>query len=177
MNSPRPFIHPVPIVVVGVLVNNEACKVNFTTIGDVAIAGLNPPLLMLSLHERHLSRQIIDERGILTVHVPEARWLEQVDFCGVHSGHEVDKTNVFPHRLQQGFVIIDEMPINLLCKVRSKVQVEKRVIYIVEVNEMILKSGVSLQNLESLRTILYGLNNRYYACGEEMGEGYFTAKK
>jgi flavin reductase (DIM6/NTAB) family NADH-FMN oxidoreductase RutF len=177
MNNTRPLIHPVPIVVVGVLDGIEGSRVNFTTIGDIAIAGLNPPLLMLSLHERHLSRQIIDDKKKLTVHIPEVKWLDQIDYCGVHSGHDMDKSSVFPFRVYRGFVVIDDFPINLLCRVRERIQVDKRVIFVVEVDEMLLRSDVTIENLGSLNTILYGLNNRYYSSGKEIGEGYYTAKK
>jgi len=177
MSNIRPFIHPVPIVVIGVNCGVTENKANFTTIGDIAIAGLQPPLLMLSLHERHLSREVIDKTGELTVHVPEIRFLEQVDYCGVVSGHETDKSHVFTHIWHGRLPIIEEMPINLLCKVRSRVQIEKRVIYVVEVTEQFFRLDVTPHDFSNLRTILYGLDNQYYNVGQAAGNGYFTAKK
>jgi len=177
MSNLRPFIHPVPIVVIGVNCGITENKANFTTVGDIAIAGLQPPLLMLSLHERHLSRETIDKTAELTVHVPEIRFLEKVDYCGVVSGHETDKSGVFSHIWHGNLPVIEEMPINLLCKVRSRVQIEKRVIYVIEVTEQIFRSDFTPRDFSELKTILYGLDNRYYQVGEPAENGYFTAKK
>lgn len=40
-----PYIYPIPNVLVGVNVNG---KPTFTTIGDVGLLGINPPLVFIS---------------------------------------------------------------------------------------------------------------------------------
>lgn len=58
-----PLLHTVPIVLVGVKRSDFKDKrANYTTIGDVAIAGLNPALLMISLHEIILQHSVLRER-------------------------------------------------------------------------------------------------------------------
>ncbi len=51
--GPVPLIYPVPIALVGVLVEG---KPNVTEVGDVGIMGIKPPYVFVSLGEKSHSR-------------------------------------------------------------------------------------------------------------------------
>ncbi len=172
MNRILPLLHPVPIVIIGVNCGSDQPKANFTTIGDIAIAGINPPLLMLSLHQNHLSREMIDKTGWLSVNLPEQKWLAEVDYCGMVSGRTADKARLFAYTWHRDLPVIESMPVALLCQVARRVEVEQRVIYVVQVLQQIIRQDVDLANLSGLQTILYGLDNRYYSIGSSIGQGY-----
>ncbi|HOO32464.1 MAG TPA: flavin reductase family protein [Thermotogota bacterium] len=173
-----PLLHPVPIVLVGTTVKE---RVNYTTIGDVSIAGLNPPLLMLSLHRDHFSTQGLKEHGLFSVNVPSREMLDVVDYCGMKSGKDVDKSLLISTQLsREGIPYAEETPISLCCRVVESVTVETRVIFVARVLETIVRDDLiegEKINFEGINTILYGLNNQYYGPGEVIGTGYHEGKK
>jgi len=64
--KPYPLIHPATIAIVGTMHNS---KPNFTTIGDIAVAGLNPPLIMISLHQNHNATAFIEQTGMCSINI------------------------------------------------------------------------------------------------------------
>jgi len=171
-----PYLHPVPIVLVGT--KNENGRANFATIGDVAVAGLNPPLLMISLHENHLSRENVDRLNKFSINVPEVKLLKEVDYCGMVSGRQHDKSEILDTVWYEDEIpYVRGVPFVHFCKVLEKVQVQRRVIYIGEIFDQIIRDDIDRANLNGLGTILYGLDNRYYMPGEQIGTGYGEGNK
>ncbi|OGV48304.1 MAG: hypothetical protein A2017_17535 [Lentisphaerae bacterium GWF2_44_16] len=170
MDKILPLLHTVPIVVIGTRhPDYQDLRPNYTTIGDVAIAGIHPPLIMISLHERHLGRRAIDASGRFSVNVPSQEFLSRVDYCGMVSGNDTDKSNVFATVWHEDVPYANELPIALFCQVLERVQVEKRIIFIAKVERTIVKDGLKLEDLHGIQ---YGLDNRYYGTGVPIGEGY-----
>lgn len=165
-----PLLHTVPIVLLAVkkLSSNQ---VNVTTIGDIAIAGIKPPLLMISLHKNHYSRACIDRHGLFSINLPTEDMLSKVDYCGSHSGSNVDKSQVFSVSWVNSVPIIKKAPISMICKTIKKVMVEHRVIYIVD----LIKTIKNCDSLNSINGIQYGLDNLYYSTGHPIGRGYEEA--
>jgi len=163
MDKVLPLLHTVPIVVIA----TNYMKVNFTTIGDVAIAGLNPPLLMISLHEKHYARHAIDKEEVFSVNIPSEDMIKELNTCGMYSGYEYDKSKIFKTQFKNQIPYITSCPINLFCKKVKKVQVEHRVIYVALVEETLIK-----QDLSSIKSVMYGLDNNYYAVGPTIAKGY-----
>lgn len=177
-----PLIYPIPIVLVGAYVNGQA---NYVNVGDVAVMGINPPLLVISLNEKHHTTQGIVESQKFSVNMPTASMVKQVDYCGIYSGKDVDKSTLFTNlEGTSGVPIIDECPVNLECKVIEEVQVKQRHMFIAEVvqthisEEYIIQEGETqrIADLETLNPIAYAMDNRYYGIGEKMGIGYREGK-
>lgn len=165
-----PLIHPVPIVVIGTQHPAQpGAFANFTTIGDIAIAGLRPPLLMISLHESHLAREAVDAFGRFSVNLPTADLLAKVDLCGMVSGRERDKSGVFRVFWTDGVPCISDMPVSLVCRVEGRLQVEKRVIFVARVEQAFPEGEIDLSRISGIQ---YGLDNRYYGTGTPIGTGY-----
>ncbi len=59
-----PFVYPTPVVLVGV---HDGEKTNFTEVGDCGIMGISPPLVYVSLHEKHFSTSVIRDRGVFSI--------------------------------------------------------------------------------------------------------------
>ncbi|MBU1019819.1 MAG: flavin reductase family protein [Firmicutes bacterium] len=170
--KPYPLLHPTPIVLIGVMVNGIA---NFTTIGDVAVMGLNHPLVVISLNEKHHSTIGIEALGEFSINIPTEKMLEKVDFCGIYSGSKIDKEMLFELHMNENIPYILECPITLLCKVVNRNQIKQRVIYTAEVTKTIVDEEIYVEKkfkLENIKPILYGLDNNYYSIGRTIGEGY-----
>jgi flavin reductase (DIM6/NTAB) family NADH-FMN oxidoreductase RutF len=175
MKSILPLLHTVPIVVVGVKRPDRAEDIaNYCTIGDVAIAGIRPPLVMISLHERHLTCSGIDAFGRFSINVPDRTMLPAVDYCGMVSGRDKDKSTAFPTTWSpSGVPYAESAPIVLICSVERRVQIETRVVFIARVEDVIAAADLELDRLHGIQ---YGLDNRYYGTGEPIGEGYHEGK-
>jgi len=182
--GPKTLIFPIPISLVGALV---AGKPNFETIGDVGIMGLNPPIVYASSHKEHYTNQGILRNQTFSINLPPTTLLPQTDYCGVVSGKDVDKSQfftVFYGKLYNAPMIV-EASVNLECKVIKEFSIQNRQIFVGEVvqsyaNERLLeKDGdkFKLRDMTNIDPIIYGLNNRYYSIGNEIGVGYQEYKK
>ncbi|MBB6480051.1 flavin reductase family protein [Spirochaeta isovalerica] len=167
-----PLLHGVPIVL---LCAESEGKVDVTTIGDVAVMGLNPPLVGFSTHENHLITELIDRERKVTINIPEVTQMKEVDFCGIHSGRERDKASLFRLERTEGYVRTGDCPVNLHVKVLERVQIKQRVIYTGEVKATYVREDLIPEgklDMRSLKSLHYGLDNRYYSIGGDIGTGY-----
>ena len=178
-----PFVCPVPIALVGAVVEGRA---NFATIGDVGIAGIRPPIVFVSLNRDHYTAGGIREEGVFSINIPTTDMLAVTDCCGMVSGRDMDKSALFDvfHGDLEAAPLIRECPVNLECRVVRTVEIEHRCIFIGEVVQTHLDSdlleGLSpgeLPSLDRLRPILYSLDNGYYEVGKRIGTGYAEGEK
>jgi hypothetical protein len=84
-----PYLYPVPIVLVGSMVEGRA---NYATVGDCAIMGIRPALVAISLGESHFTTRGILDTGSFSINVPTVELLSLVDYFGSVSGNDVDKS-------------------------------------------------------------------------------------
>lgn len=172
-----PLLHSVPIVLLSVI---DKGRRNVTTIGDVAVMGLNPPLIGFSTHENHLVTEMVDNTGKLTINIPRSEQIRIVDFCGIYSGREKDKSSLFNMIDEGDYSRIADCPINLQMRILKRIQIKQRIIYTGEVEKTYVDE--SLLNGESFdfskfKALHYGLDNSYYETGGKIGTGYKEGKK
>jgi len=175
--KPCPFIYPVPIVLIGV---KDEEKINFTTIGDIAVMGLNPPLVTISLHENHYVTMAVRKNKQFSVNLPTQSMLKEVDTCGMVSGWQQDKSVLFDWEINPGYPfapLINQSPAQLICRVLEEMQVEKRVLFVCKVEHTRVEQDLLGKSLEDWAGISYGLDNHYYAVGKMIGTGYQEGKK
>lgn len=179
-----PFVYPVPIVLVGALVNG---KPNFTEVGDCAIMGIKPALVTVSLSATHHTTQGIDEHQVFSINIPSTALLSKTDYCGMVSGRDADKSHLFTifSGEQTGAPMIEECPVGLECRVHEVVQIEHRRIFIADVLECHVTQDCVEEvdgkqrpaDLSKLDPIIYALDNRYYRIGSAIGTGYQEGAK
>jgi flavin reductase (DIM6/NTAB) family NADH-FMN oxidoreductase RutF len=180
----KPIVYPIPIILAGALVNDTP---NFTTLGDVGIMGIRPPIVFISSSQNHYTNQGILEHGTYSINFPSTKLLTKTDYCGTVSGHDIDKSklfNVFFGELKTA-PMIRECPVNLECKVIKKFSIEHRQIFVGEVmqsyvdKEFVVEDGNNkrIAGMKKLDPIIYALDNRYYKIGETIGIGYQESKK
>lgn len=172
-----PLIHPTTIVVVGTVVDG---KTNFTTIGDIAVAGINPALIMISINENHNCMKFIKETNKMSVNIPTASLLSEVDYCGMYSSKTNDKSRIFEHEIIEGLPVITKAPITLFLKVEQTCQIQQRVVLVCSVTKTLVEESLIKNkklDLSSISPILYGLDNKYYSDIKQVGVGYAEAKK
>ncbi|UCC18527.1 MAG: flavin reductase family protein [Promethearchaeota archaeon] len=179
-----PLVYPVPIILAGAFFNN---KPNFETLGDVGIMGIKPPLVYISSGQDHYTNQGILEHGTFSINFPTTQLLTKTDYCGVVSGKDVDKSqlfNVFYGELETA-PMIRECPVNLECKVIKEFSIQHRQIFIAEIvqayvsEDYVIKNeeGLGIADMVKLDPIIYALDNNYYKIGESIGTGYQESQK
>jgi len=173
------LVYPIPIVLVGSNVNGRA---NFAEVGDCAVMGVNPALATISLSAAHHTTSGIDEYGAFSINLPSTHLLSRTDYCGIVSGKDVDKSQLFTifEGGQTGVPMIQECPVGLECRVQEIVQIKHRRIFIAEVIECYVTEAFvemvdekqCIADLSKLDPIIYALDNRYYRIGDPIGIGY-----
>ncbi|MBG0770913.1 MAG: flavin reductase family protein [Anaerolineaceae bacterium] len=183
--GPVPLIYPVPIALVGVLVDG---KPNVTEVGDVGIMGIKPPYVFVSLGEKSHSKLGITQTGQFSLNFPNTALMSKADYCGTASGHKVDKASLFtiftdPEALPE-LPLIEDCPVNLACEVVEHVILEHRNIFIGKVIQTYVNEDSfvevdgkrHLADLTVLDPLIYALDNRYYKIGDPIGTGYQEGK-
>lgn len=180
----KPYLYPIPIVLVGAMVNE---KPNYVTVGDTGLMGISPALVYISLHRDHYTTLGIVQTGVFSINIPTTQMLDKVDYCGVVSGRDVDKGALFTTFFSETSTapMIEECRVNLECRVVNEFSIQHRHVFVGEVVQTYVDStmladvapGKHVLDLIQLDPILYALDNRYYSVGQVIGEGYRTAGK
>lgn len=170
--KPYPLIHPTTIVLIGTIYCDKA---NYTTIGDIAVAGLNPPLVMVSLHKNHEATKYIETHKRFSINSTSSSMMKEVDYCGIHSASSKDKSSLFKSSIIDELPIIDTSPINMIVDVVNSITVEQRVIYVCKVDKTFIDNDLIKNDsliLNKIKPLLYGLDNSYYSGINKIGTGY-----
>lgn len=122
---------PFPTVLVGADING---KPNYCTVGACGVVNLEP-LLYVSLKDTHYTTAGIKENGFFSVNLPSPDLAEKTDFCGVVSGKTIDKSELFTSFYDEAgrAPLIQECPINMLCKVTQTIAVSGFTMFLGEI--------------------------------------------
>ncbi|MFX1390048.1 MAG: flavin reductase family protein [Promethearchaeota archaeon] len=110
------YLFPMPVVLIGANVHG---KPNFEALAYTGIVESAPPMISISSYESHYTNIGIKENGTFSVNTPTEGMIEILDYCGIYSGKEVNKSelfDVFYGELNNAPMIMHS-PLNLECKV------------------------------------------------------------
>ncbi|MFN3659705.1 MAG: flavin reductase family protein, partial [Brevinematales bacterium] len=110
-----------PVVVVGAEVNK---KPTFTTIAWCTPVEDEPPLVLSAIAKNHYILLKRENLQVYSLNFPSEDQLREVDYCGMVSGYECDKSSVF--RVEYGKYkapLIADAPISLECQVRQWIDI------------------------------------------------------
>ncbi len=109
----HPF--PMPVVLVGANVNS---KPNFLPVAFCGFMNINPPMLYVALNKAHYTNAGVKENKGFSVNVPSVEMMRVTDYCGLNSGHNVDKSGLFSifYGDLQTVPMIEECPVSLECR-------------------------------------------------------------
>ncbi|MHA1155579.1 MAG: flavin reductase family protein [Candidatus Heimdallarchaeota archaeon] len=179
-----PLVYPIPIVLAGSLVNG---KPNFEELGDVAVMGINPAIIVISSGKDHYTNKGIIEHNTFSINFPTTKMIAITDYCGFVSGNKVDKSELFDvfYGDLETAPMIKDCPVNLECKVIKEFSIQHRQIFVAEVAEAYVNEEFvtetdgrkKIADMRKLDPIIYALDNKYYNIGEPIGEGYKECKE
>ena len=111
----KPLLYPMPAALVGA---NVQGKPNFITIAYCGIVCPKPPVVSVAMNNIHYANSGIKENGTFSVNIPSVQMAVVTDYCGIFSGHKVDKSRLFDTFYGKLGIapMIRESPLNLECK-------------------------------------------------------------
>jgi flavin reductase (DIM6/NTAB) family NADH-FMN oxidoreductase RutF len=177
-----PYVAPIPIVLVGAVVDGRP---NFATVGDCAVLGIRPPLVVVSLSATHHTTRGVLAHRAFSINVPTEAMVALVDYFGMASGRDVDKARLLPSELGElEESLLPPIAPSAECRVRSVVEAEHRRIFIADVvqthvDARLLRDEagrVRVAPLTEIHPILYALDGGYYGVGSRIGTSYESGR-
>lgn len=170
---------PVPICVVGTMVKGRA---NYATYGSFGLLSPRPKTYVYIGSQAPRYTNIgIKENGYFSVNIPSADQVQKTDYVGLVTGHTTDKSTVFKSFF--GSVdkapMIEECPVNMLCKLIKTADLPDRDIFFGEVletyvDEKCVADGVL--DFTKINPLLYTANApgnaSYWTLGKIVGAAY-----
>lgn len=176
---PYTMLVPLPAVLVTCGVFEK--KPNIITVSWCGIVCSQPPMISISIRDNRYSFNIVKNSGEFVVNITGARLVKAVDYCGNHSGKDVDKfkeTGLTPLPAQKVKPpLIKQAAVNLECQVRKVLELGSHHLFIGEivathVDEAVLDEDGGL-DIKKMDPLVYATNARQYWSGLSMLHGYY----
>ena len=174
---------PVPICITGTMINGKA---NYATYGSFGLLSPRPEIyIYIGSQGSRYTNTGIKENGYFSVNIPSEEQMQKTDYVGLVSGRNTDKSiifNSFFGSVDQA-PMIEECPVNMLCKLVKIVDLPNREIFFGKVlesyvNEECLTDGVL--DFEKINPLLFTMNGpgnaSYWKLGEIAGAAYKEGK-
>ena len=179
--GPVPYISPMPAVLVGADVNG---KPNYLTAAFAAVISHKPPLIVIGLQAARVryTRVGLEENQVFSVNIPSRDQMTAVDYCGIFSGRNKDKSQVFTTfygKLAKA-PMIEECPVNLECKLFKEVELGSHAAFFGEVVESYADPNC-LENgrpaIKKVDPLIYDFGQRdYWGLGDLLGPAHSVGK-
>ena len=175
--GPRPFMCVMPAMLVGANVNG---KPNYMTAAWVTVASMAPPMVCVAInHARHTLKGI-EENGTFSLNVPSVQQMVDMDYCGITTGAQADKSKVFGsfYGGLKTAPMASECPVNIECKVFKTIDCGSHVLCIGEVAEVYASKEVTVEStpdILKIDPIVYSAGS-YWKIGKQIGKGFSAGK-
>jgi flavin reductase (DIM6/NTAB) family NADH-FMN oxidoreductase RutF len=182
--KPSAYLFPLPVALIGA---NIEGKPNFEPVAYVGIVEYKPPLISVASYESHYTNIGIKENGVFSVNTPSEEIIEGTDYCGIVSGKEVDKSEVFEvfYGELKNAPMISEAPLNLECKVIKTIAIKDLTgaekgheLFIGEVVNAFAKDEYLTEgtpDISKINTFTYAMK-KYWKIGEEVAKAWEIGK-
>ncbi|MBY8988424.1 MAG: flavin reductase family protein [Candidatus Lokiarchaeota archaeon] len=179
------YLFPRPVVLIGANING---KPNFEPLAYISSIEDKPPLISIASYENHYTNIGIKENGTFSVNTPSEEIIEGTDYCGIVSGKEADKSEVFEvfYGELKTAPMISKAPLNLECKVIKTIVIKDLTgaekgheLFIGEVvnsyaEDEYLTEGAP--DIFKINTFTYSMK-QYWKVGEQVAKAWEIGKK
>jgi len=178
--GPQTLLYPMPAVLVGAQVKG---KPNFMTAAWCGIVASTPPAISVALRPARYTLDGISANNTFSINVPSADLVEKVDYCGIYSGHKVDKSQIF--KVDYGKLhtapLIQECPVNLECQVIHALELGSHILFIGEIIETYVNENCWTDDKADpakIDPLIYStVARQYQRLGEVVGRAWEVGKK
>ncbi len=174
INPKTVFVHPMPMVIVGSMVNDTP---NFMAVGWVSRVNMKPPLFSVAIGPHH-TIQGIEAHKEFSINIPDVSLMEKTDYCGLVSGSKVDKSKIFDifYGELKNAPLIRECPVSISLTVFQTISLPYNTLYIGQPREVFTEERYMTGNSLDIKKInpftLTMPDNNYWAIGENLGNAW-----
>jgi flavin reductase (DIM6/NTAB) family NADH-FMN oxidoreductase RutF len=174
------FVYPMPMVLVGAVVNEKA---NFMAVGWVSRVNFNPPMIAVALGKMHYTNKGIHKNKAFSVNIPGMDLMEKVDYCGLVSGEKSDKSEVFDvfYGEELNAPMIRQCPLCMECKLVNAVDLPSNTLFIGEIINTYSEERYVTDGKPDIEKIdpftLTMPDNNYWKVGERAGKAWSIGRK
>jgi len=169
------FTYPMPMVLVGTLVDNHP---NFMAVGWITRVNFKPPMIAVALGKTHYTNVGIHTSRIFSVNIPDVDLMEKADYCGMVSGRKEDKSGLFTVMTgpKTHAPMIDECPLSMECKLIHVLDLPTNEVFVGEImgayaNTDCCSNGKP--DIKKMRPFTLTMpDNRYWEVGTNAGKAW-----
>ena len=175
--SPSTMLNPTPVVLVSCAEKGSPENRDMVTVAWAGTVNSEPPMVSVSLRKERYSHGLIESSGEFVVNLPDEAMCRAVDFCGVRSGRDTDKSRetglrYIPAENMSVAPAVDGAPVSLSCRVKQVIPLGSHDMFLgevvaVRVREDLIDEKGSL-HLEKAKLIAYS-HGLYQKLGDVMG--------
>ncbi len=177
--GPSTHLFPKPAVLVGAMVDG---KPNFMTVAWCGVACNKPPSISVAIMKARYTLKGIKDHGAFSINIPSVELARKVDYCGVHSGKNTDKSGIF--KVVYGELktapLVDECPLNFECKVIHSLELGSHILVVGEVVETHLEGRCLINekpDVGKIDPLIYASGTmEYHRLGEAVGKAFHMGK-
>jgi flavin reductase (DIM6/NTAB) family NADH-FMN oxidoreductase RutF len=169
------FTYPMPMVLVGTLVDNRP---NFMAVGWITRVNFKPPMIAVALGKTHYTNGGIHGSRIFSVNIPDVDLMEKVDYCGMVSGRREDKSGLFTVTPgpKTNAPMIDECPLSMECKLIHVVDLPTNEVFVGEIMGAYANTDCCSDgkpDIKKMRPFTLTMpDNRYWEVGANAGKAW-----
>lgn len=171
---------PMPVTLLGM---NIGGKANFMALGWVSRINASPPLIGAAINKFHYSSEGVRETETFSINVPSKDLVKETDYCGLVSGRETDKSEIFDvfyGKLKTAPMIV-ECPFTMECKLVEIHEMPSNELLIGEIVESYIGKRYLSGDIPDIKKIdpffLSMPDNNYWSVGENVGKAWEIGKK
>lgn len=174
-------LYPLPAVLVGALVEGRP---NFITISHLGVLTTGQEeFIGAGMNKVHFTNAGIRQTGTFSVCIPDEKMVELVDYCGLVSGKNVDKSEVF--EVFYGELgtapMVAQCPVCMECRLHQVIDFPDHDLFIGEIVETHAEPEVLQEgrlDLGRIRPLLFDLHGRqYWALGRPLAAAWKAGLK
>jgi flavin reductase (DIM6/NTAB) family NADH-FMN oxidoreductase RutF len=172
-------LYPMPVVIVGARMDG---KDNFMTAAFCGMMNIKPPVVALGLEMRHFTTLGIKQNGTFSVNLPSTAMMKVTDYCGLVSGHKVDKSGLFKvfYGKLETAPMIEDCPLTMECKLMQSFEFSPDAAFFGEVVATYCDDefmGGKLPDIAKLDPMVYSMgDNSYWSLGKKLGTAWSVGK-
>lgn len=170
---------PKPVAIIGALTEG---KPNFFTVADLCTTAYKR--FIISSGKLHHTNKGIMENKAFSVNLPSNELIAKTDYCGIKSGKNVDKSNVFDvfyGEQLKNVPMIKNAPITHACELLKTVDFgDSHYLFIGEVIETYAHESCLIGNnpdIDKVKPFTWYSDNYYRNLGEKAAQAYQIGKK
>ncbi len=158
------WLYPLPVVLLGAMVNGRP---TYNTLGNCGIISMHPCMLYVSSQKEHYTNRGVREGGAFSVNLPDPHLAEKADYCGLVSGRDADKSQIFTTFYgKTGAPMIQECPVSLEATVLQTVGIGGMDVFIGQVVQSYIDERCFTEgkpDMQKINPLFYEIRGGYRA--------------